>query len=1003
MNKIKKLIKKLNNRGSSIIMVVVSIAFISIIVGALLSTAGYTYKLKMQDLNAKDNYYYVEQAMQEIYAGVGTNTVNKMKDAYNYTIENMVQYDLSQGTYKTLTNEQANIMFKKQFLARIKNDDYFKAGPIQLADTLEKYITNDSVKLDKNRLIVESKDDQIAIKNITLTRTQEYSNSSGSGSFTQTISADIVIGEPDFTVNFNNLTTDYSKLFDFALIADMGIEVSQNAGNPLSITGNVYAAADYYNKKYNQTEDKTITDPVTGLPSTVNSGTYNKEYSGKKYEYTHSSVTSKYYTPAADGAAASTTLYNLYAKDVEDKNLLFDGENVNSAYSGLYVDGSAVSILADTVIVPGTLAVMNGADLTVYGKNGTLTSETEVWTDNLVLGGKSLVETNSKGKDVFKGSKATFRTNLFVKDDTELNSNGSQLKLYGGYYGYSNSTVKDNRSFVPTVDESKFKIYEYTTDADGKTIVSDEYIRGHYNSSSIVINGEQSTLDLSNAKNIYLAGRAYIELSKYVSAVEDIVEEKDENGVKQENKYYSETFKYVPTSDSAKTTVNDFKTGESISVKSNQLAYIPISKSGSPKQMTDYVNFYIRSYCTKDTEETDDDVSYTYVELSAKNSDVGVFGEFFPASVFGTSSSSDKSTRTYVPCVAIKVPTSDTSTTTRLAYYYDFETAYNVIVNAARLGNTKANEVIALYDSVDEYSAAFASEYVKMINDIKGNPLLNIEDYDLVDITDYEDFELGDVKDPLNGTTYSSGAITVAKNNTFSLITKNDSTAINTIENLLYNNSFSSGDTDAQKVLNYSKDLEKEYNYVKWNLGHIDTDPLQEKYVDDLVNDLGEDYITPINKYVNMDLVLGATPLEINPSTLQLSSGAKIWVSKNKVIVDGEENITGIIVTADDVEFSPNVKSFEGIIIAGGKIYIRNNLMSINSSAETCRTIMKECILNSNDTQCKSVLSLFKEYENSLDDFKPSDTATSTDASKSISTIDYSDVCSMTNWMKYAE
>ena len=50
MKKIKKMLKKLNNQGSSVVMVVAALGFIGIIVGALLMAAGYTYKQKLQDL-----------------------------------------------------------------------------------------------------------------------------------------------------------------------------------------------------------------------------------------------------------------------------------------------------------------------------------------------------------------------------------------------------------------------------------------------------------------------------------------------------------------------------------------------------------------------------------------------------------------------------------------------------------------------------------------------------------------------------------------------------------------------------------------------------------------------------------------------------------------------------------------------------------------------------------------------------------------------------------------
>ena len=77
-------------------MVIVSMAFIGIIVGALLTAAGYAYRLRMQDINSRDNFYYVEQAMNEIYAGVGSETLENMQDAYVYTVENMVRFDINE-------------------------------------------------------------------------------------------------------------------------------------------------------------------------------------------------------------------------------------------------------------------------------------------------------------------------------------------------------------------------------------------------------------------------------------------------------------------------------------------------------------------------------------------------------------------------------------------------------------------------------------------------------------------------------------------------------------------------------------------------------------------------------------------------------------------------------------------------------------------------------------------------------------------------------------------
>ena len=257
MKVIKKLKRKLNNQGSSIVMVIVALAFIGIIVGSLLTAAGAAYTLKRQELNAKDNFYYVEQAMQEIYTGVGMQTIEEMKSAYSYTIENMVRFDTDLGTYRTISDDEANIMFKQEFMNRVMKSDYFKRGASDLAIVLQSYVTDPNILVDQSKLSIIRNKDSIILKDVTVTRNHTY-GTHASGDYTQTISADIVISEPDFTVSFNTIDTDYSAIFEYAMVADMGVEIRRGPDKSgLSIAGNIYAASDYYNKSYHKSSSKT--------------------------------------------------------------------------------------------------------------------------------------------------------------------------------------------------------------------------------------------------------------------------------------------------------------------------------------------------------------------------------------------------------------------------------------------------------------------------------------------------------------------------------------------------------------------------------------------------------------------------------------------------------------------------------------------------------------------------------------------------------------------------
>ena len=131
--------------------------------------------------------------------------------------------------------------------------------------------------------------------------------------FTQSITTDIVIGNPDFAVLFDSMNDTDPNIFKYALVADMGVEVDQPTV-PLTIAGNVYAASDYYNKQYNEsTWDEDVSDDSKKLTT---SDTYEIEQEdGENVNiaelYQHGSVTSK--SAKGEKTSSTYTYYNNYA------------------------------------------------------------------------------------------------------------------------------------------------------------------------------------------------------------------------------------------------------------------------------------------------------------------------------------------------------------------------------------------------------------------------------------------------------------------------------------------------------------------------------------------------------------------------------------------------------------------------------------------------------------------------------------------------------------------
>jgi hypothetical protein len=302
---------------------------------------------------------------------------------------------------------------------------------------------------------------------------------------------------------------------------------------------------------------------------------------------------------------------------------------------------------------------------------------------------------------------------------------------------------------------------------------------------------------------------------------------------------------------------------------------------------------------------------------------------------------------------------------------------------------------------------------------------------------------------------YSSGAITTKVDTTFSMILSNTESALTNVTTA-YSELLGTTTTlleslrSAATALDYSDAISKEYTYMKWNLGHFADDgseAAEQEYIEALLaNGWTEDMLTPINRYMMFDNISSKDKDQITPSSFELSSDYKVWVcdgdvevGKNKVDYTDEATgvVKGMVITKGDVTFNENVKKFEGLIIAGGKIYIDGDVESITASPEICRSIIKECILV-NDTKSKYLRNVFTQYRISEDGKCPvcsaklvesvdSDGntvkdengkaiytcptegctynagATDDELLVSMENIDYTDVCSIDNWNKRVE
>ena len=129
----------------------------------------------------------------------------------------------------------------------------------------------------------------------------------------------------------------------------------------------------------------------------------------------------------------------------------------------------------------------------------------------------------AKGLDVNSGKEVKLEGTTYFADDLTVSGKNNNITIAGNYYGFGSVTSALNAACY------------------FKSIYVENGNTGADLSSAIVINGKNTTLDLSNVQKLMLAGKNYIASSKVKGT---------------------------------KTNASDVMTGESITVKGTQLAYL---------------------------------------------------------------------------------------------------------------------------------------------------------------------------------------------------------------------------------------------------------------------------------------------------------------------------------------------------------------------------------------------------------------------------------------------
>lgn len=226
-NEVKK--EKSNNAGSSIILVVMTIAFVGMLVAVVVYMSYYNYLMKYGERSAKENFYTVENALDEINMGLQREISYAMAESYESS---------SKLSDKTVVEKEELFKdgMKKKLQERLR---------ISAVDTTHYDVKKLILFLDKTRYnkttgigatilttdtdaVLQVEDDKITLKDVYV----QYKDKRG---YVSMVKTDIVLGFPDISFVSNKIVPD---LEEYSLIAD--IRLRTESSTRTEIEGNVY-------------------------------------------------------------------------------------------------------------------------------------------------------------------------------------------------------------------------------------------------------------------------------------------------------------------------------------------------------------------------------------------------------------------------------------------------------------------------------------------------------------------------------------------------------------------------------------------------------------------------------------------------------------------------------------------------------------------------------------------------------------------------------------------
>ncbi len=453
---------KLNNSGSTMMIVMVAVALIAVLATILMSMSYMNYNMKVTELNSKKNFYSAEIVLDQINVGLQKEISDSLEDAYvrsmqRYTLDDEITRNTNFANYYIgeLTSRLRTASLDTEYQIDpidTDGDGVYDCGLVHYLDAaLQAAYANGDLIIAST----EPKMQSVAVSRTNASGQIEYEAQglvlynlhieyTDANDFTSVIETNIRLKTPSLTLVTK---TAMPNVFDYCLVADSGI-VGDTTGAVTTFNGNIYAG--------NDTSDPTDLGGINcsaahkwtfdGETRVVSAGPLSV---GPGATFTANNNTNCWFesiTLSGYPGINSGTLNlagNTYVKD----DLTLEGNKAQVKLSGNYYGFGYGSTAQDSSAI-----ILNG-------KNAKLDM---TGLERLMLGGNAYIQTSqvTYNVDASKGFNADNNQNIFTGNSLAVKSDQIAYLVPSECIGVNGNSVLIGKNPMTAEEYALWKDYE---------------------------------------------------------------------------------------------------------------------------------------------------------------------------------------------------------------------------------------------------------------------------------------------------------------------------------------------------------------------------------------------------------------------------------------------------------------------------------------------------------------------------------------------------------------